>query len=266
MTVKVSPRRWASPLLLLVLGLFAQPAERASAQVNPLWDHYKVYVTPPANGPYTGAAVLLEDQFGTYSHFLQQLELFMNPTEKTVPGQGTFGITDPDLHYSWWRITTQPFLATVTATNQFGDHTLTVFDGVYVVSPARKNQPGGPPVGNHYKCYFCDGPPVNRQVLLTDQFGSWSTVAMAPRFFCNPTIKTVQLGGSFPIIDPNQHYVCYEFVPEDPTPYTATMTDQFIVDHPMDLHPSQMLCVPTYKSGITAGVRDTWGKLKLLYR
>lgn len=260
-------RHRASWLMLLVLVPLALGAGRANAQVDPAWDHYKVYLTPPFPVPPLGLPVILSDQFGTYTHTVEQLERFMNPTVKQLPPPGgTFGITNPDLHYSWWRITPQPFSAVVTAINQFGDHTLNVHDAVYLLNPARKNQPGEPPLGNHYKCYHCDGPAIFRDVALTDQFGQWVTQVTFPRFFCNPVEKQVQGQPPHQILDPNQHYICYEFQPEDPGTFTATMTDQFLVNHPMELSHSRFLCVPTYKSGVTDAVRDTWGKLKQLYR
>lgn len=268
MKMSATHRHRASWLMLLALIPLALIAGRANAQVSPLWDHYKVYFTPPFPVPPLGLPVFLRDQFGSFNHTVEQLERFMNPTVKEVgpPNPGIFGITNPDLHYSWWRISPQPFNGVVTAINQFGDQTLNVHDAVYLLNPARKNQPGGPPLGNHYKCYLCDGPMINRQVLLTDQFGPWPTTVLFPRYFCNPVEKQVPGRQPNPILDPNQHYVCYEFQPEDPTPHTATMTDQFIANHPLELHPSRYLCVPTYKSGVTATERDTWGKLKQLYR
>jgi hypothetical protein len=74
------------------------------------------------------------------------------------------------------------------------------------------------------------------------------------------------MGEIHPIIDPNQHYVCYEFTPEDPRPFNASMSDQFFSDIPMTLHPSRLLCVPTYKQTVTPSNRSTWGRLKLIYR
>lgn len=253
--------------MLLILVPLALVAGKANAQVDPLWDHYKVYFTPPFPVPPLGIPVLLTDQFGPYNHTVEQLELFMNPTVKQLPPPGgTFDYSKPDLHYSWWRITPQPFNGVVTATNQFGDHELNVHDAIYLLNPARKNQPGGPPQENHYKCYFCDGPAINQQVLLTDQFGPWNTTVMFPRFFCNPVEKQVQGLPPNLIRDPNQHYICYEFQPEDPNPHTATITDQFVVNHATELRPSRYLCVPTLKHGITPTERDTWGRIKLLYR
>jgi len=90
-----------------------------------------------------------------------------------------------------------------------------------------------------------------------------------PRFFCNPVEKQVGDPGSgqvYPILNPNQHYICYEYQPEDPTPHPAVITDQFITDRSVDLHPSRLLCVPTDKTSVTSTGSSTWGRIKVLYR
>ena len=258
--------RFAWFVLVAVVSL-ALTAGKAGAQVDPTWDHYKVYFTNPFPLP-TPIPVFLKDQFGEYNHEALQLELFMNPTTKEIPPPepGFFGVTNPDLHYAWWKITPQPFGALVAANNQFGDHTLKVYEALYLLNPARKNQPGGPPPENHYKCYRCEGPSVDRPVRLTDQFGPWDAMVTFPRYFCNPVEKRVPGQQPHLIVDPNQHYVCYEFIQEDTQIRTATMTDQFVVNHPMELSPSRFLCVPTYKSGVTPTDKNTWGRIKILYR
>lgn len=211
------------------------------------------------------------DQFTQWTHRVEVLEQFANPTEKFRLDSGqNYAINDPILHYAWWRISRQPFNALVTATNQFGDHTLNVYDARFLLNPALKNQQGQPPHRNHYKRYDCQGPPVNIPVRMTDQFGAWQATVTFPRFFCNPVEKRVGDPGSggpvYPILDPRQHYICYEYQPEDPTPHPAVITDQFVTNRSVDLVPSRLLCVPTDKTGVTSANSSTWGKLKLLYR
>lgn len=260
----------AALALLLLLVLQTLFASRTDAQLDPLWDHYKVYVeNPPFVPAIPVPPVVLTDQFTQFTHQVFSLDLFMNPVEKRLlpPINTTFPINDSLTHYSWWNITPQPMSLTVAATNQFGDQTITVFDAQYLLNPAIKNQTGSPPVRNHYKCYNCTGQPVNVPVQMIDQFGTWGATVMLPRFFCNPVQK--QVVGTpqvYPILDPNQHYICYEFQPPDPTPYTALGSDQFAHDVPLNLHPSQLICVPTLKQGVTGTKKDTWGRLKLLYR
>ena len=197
-----------------------------------------------------------------------QLEWFQNPTQKQVPGLPPFPIHDPRLHYTWWRITEHPWDATVQAVNQFGDQTLHVGRPLYLLNPALKNETGPPLLpANHYKCYECQGPPVDRPVTLTDQFGIWQTTAVVPRFFCNPVRKTNLANGNvYDIVDPEQHYVYYELVPPDPRIFTGVVTDQFIQQRPLDLTEGRYLGVPTTKERVTSARNDTWGKLKLMYR
>jgi len=250
---------------LVVLAAFMLTPMRAHAQVNPLWDHYKVYqaISPIPPPPFP---VILGDQFTDhFNHNIISLDWFMNPVEKRIPGGAVFPINDPILHYSWWRITPQPFTGLVTATNQFGDQTFNVGDAVYLLNPALKNQQGPPLARNHYKCYLCTGQPVNRAVIMIDQFDTWNANVTVPRYFCNPASKQDPTG-NYPIVDPNQHYVCYEYTPPDPQQFNATFTDQFVVNAPLGLGPSPYLCVPTYKTGVTPTTKNTWGKVKMLYR
>ena len=273
MRVTATHRLWA--LLLLVTAVLALGGTRANAQVPITWDHYKLYVANPPLGPL-GVQVLLTDQWGSYPHTVDHLEFWMNPVEKTVfnaTGQTTYPINEPFLHYTWWRISPQPNNLLVAATNQFGDQTLNVHDAVYLLNPALKNQSGSPPPRNHYKCYLCDGQPVNKQIVLHDQFdppGSqgWNATVTVPRWFCNPTVKQVQ-GSPLPpdpIVEPNQHYVCYEYTPADYHISSLNFTDQFIANGTLNVSPNQWLCVPTFKNGFTPTTRGTWGKLKTLYR
>ena len=280
MKATAANRLWAP--LLLVTALLVSGAARASAQatcpVDPHWDHYKLYVARPPY-PQSNLFVLLADQFNPaqpYQHQVLQLDYWMNPVEKTVLnplGNITFPINTPFLHYSWWRISPQFNEKLVALCNQFGDQTLYVKDAQYLLNPALKNQSGSPPPFNHYKCYACEGQPVNRQVTLRDQFDpvgtqGWTATVTYPRWFCNPAMKQV-LGSPLPpnqIVDGNQHYVCYEYTPADTRISSLSFTDQFIPSGTLDVGPSQWLCVPTFKTGFTPTTRGTWGKLKTLYR
>jgi len=242
------------------------------------WNHYKLYAATPVPPPTIPLVVQLEDQFNQpYTHQVLQLDYLMNPVEKTVYdalGQKTYFIRDGSLHYTWWKITPQFNEKTVALSNQFGDQTLFVKDAEYLLNPAFKNQtkPQSLPTQNHYKCYACQGQPINKQVVLRDQFDGpgtpgWSATVTYPRWFCNPTVKYVQGSpGPDPIIDPTQHYVCYEYLPEYPGFYAVNFSDQFYSLRPIDVGPSRWLCVPTIKNGVTSTTRGSWGRLKTMYR
>lgn len=262
--MKATHRRW---LFALFAAFCALPGARAEAQVPITWDHYKVYrVNPPTTGAFP---VILRDQFSVTQHQAQLLEFFANPVEKQVanpPPVQIFPITDPLTHYMWWRINPNPFPASVHVGNQFGDQNLLLQEGLYLLNPALKNQVAGPlPVRNHYKCYSCNGQPVNVPVNLIDQWDTWQTNVVFPRYFCTPVEKQVLGGPLFPIINPNQHYVVYEFTPQDPQIFPALIRDQFH-QGTHDMFPGLYLMVPTEKFVVTETTPSTWGKLKVLYR
>lgn len=262
-------RSWILASALLTVALLPGSV-KAQPGIDPTWDHYKVYrVQPPITD---GRPVILTDQFNTQNHVVQVLEEFMNPTEKQVPGLPPFLINRPELHYTWWRISPSPWNENVLAINQFGNQTLHVSEAVYLLNPALKNAPiPNPPLplANHYKCYACQGQPVNRPVLLTDQFGVWQAQATIPLFLCNPTEKRVQDATGqhiYPIVDPRQHLVCYDLQPQDPRIFTGSVSDQFITNRQLEMSPGHMLCVPSLKERPTGTNLGTWGSLKVLYR
>lgn len=258
-----SGRALFAPAALALVAMLAL-APGAGAQIDPTWDHYKVYdVQPPLPRP---APIVLRDQFGEYGHDVLELIKFANPTEKMLDDGTISPIQNPQLHYAWWLITPQPFDALVAVTNQLGDQTLRVRDSQILWNPALKNEPGEPPLANHYKCYDCDGTSIDRVVTLTDQFGQWQATVTFPRFFCNPVEKTDPTGLIHPIEDMHQHYVVYDLEPYDTRTFTAIVTDQFVFEEPLALGPSYLLCVPTLKLVVTPALQGTWGRLKTLYR
>lgn len=256
------------PLVLAALVAigWAGAGGRADAQVPPHWDHYKVYeANPKPAGP---GPILLRDQFGPSGHDVVFLDLFMNPTAKTEMQSGAhYPIHHHDLHYAWWLISEQPFQATIAFENQFGGGQLELGPARYLLNPALKEQVNGPlPVANHYKCYDCLGPPVQRSIRMDDQFGGWVAGNFHPRFFCTPTDKQRPGGPVEPVLDPDQHYICYQFQPPDPQVRTVPIRDQFILTS-VALGPGRMLCVPTLKHEVTSTrPRETWGRIKLIYR
>jgi hypothetical protein len=253
--------RLFSALLFAIAAL----AGAAEAQVNPLWDHYKVYeVNPKLPGP---PAVLLRDQFTQTTRQVLFLDHFMNPVEKTHLSTGeNFPIHNPMLHYSWWRINDVPFDATIVFNNQFGGGSLHIGPSQYLLNPSLKNQTAPPlPIENHYQCYACQGQPVAIPLRLTDQFDVWQVNQLIPRYFCTPTEKQVPGQAPNPIIDPEQNYICYQFTPPDPQLFPASFRDQFI-QAGIELQPGHMLCVPTDKLQVTDARQSTWGRLKQIYR
>ncbi len=248
----------------LLLAFVAGFAGVARAQVDPTWDHYKVYEVVPKPGFVL--PVTLADQFGVTNHNTQFLDLFANPVQK-AHGPLIFPINNLALHYMWWKIDPEVSLnnQTVVASNQFGEQVLVLDRAVYLLNPALKNEASDipVPVANHYKCYTCTGQPVNVDVFLTDQFYARPATVLFPRFFCTPTSKLFQ-GNFYPIVEPDQHYVVYDIPPGSPI-WQATMRDQFI-QASLSLSNDHLLAVPTNKTGPTPTDVSTWGRLKSQYR
>src|SRR5262245_31328470 len=91
------------PAVVVILS-----AAHVEAQVNPLWDHYKVYEVPPT-AMYEPANVTLTDQFLHGSGSPGALVRFMNPVEKTH-GPIVYAIHDSITHYAWRNLVpTQPY-------------------------------------------------------------------------------------------------------------------------------------------------------------
>jgi hypothetical protein len=263
-------------VLVLVMSVaMGIPAGTARAQVNPLWDHYKVYLglSPTVDLPQSQEVTLL-DQFQQTTWFVRQLAHFANPVQKEHGGS-IHPIHQPELHYTWWHSgrVPGPFATTVIALNQFGDRTIQVGtnafgDSEYLLNPALKNAPTGTPlpVANHYRCYPCTGDPVNVPVILTDQFLTRTAMVLLPRFFCTPAEKRLADGTVYPIVDAAQHYTVYD-MDFNNTPFTARISDQFITDHQLSLiFLDRWLMVPTRKELPTDTKSSTWGKVKSLYR
>ena len=250
---------------LVALAFLLLPGAGAEAQVDPFWDHYKVYLAQPHL--QISVPVVLADQFMSTTHVAQQLDWFANPVEKRHD-PNVFPIRRPDLHYAWWTIgPDMPFTKDLIANNQFGEQLLRVGPPRYLLNPANKNRPPDAPLpaGNHYKCYDCFGQPVNVPVFLTDQFFGRPAQVLFPRFFCNPVEKRTPDGLIHPILDPDQHYTVYEI---DPTPpaWSATFADQFVQFASLQLTQDRFLMVPTEKIIPTPAGASTWGRVKSHYR
>lgn len=262
-------RRILVPILFTILGISF--ASRAQAQVDPLWDHYKVYQT--LAHPSHIEQVTLIDQFQTRTDdVVQYLDRLANPVAKNH-GAAFYPINRPELHYTWWALSQRPPIdINVLAINQFGDQYIHVggpYTGwdTYLLNPANKNAPTGTPLplANHYKCYPAQGAPVNTTVGLSDQFFSRNAVVFEPRWFCAPCEKRLLNGTVYPMVDPKQHYTVYE-IDYTNTFWPARISDQFITDFQTDVAFDRFLMVPTQKELPTPSDPTTWGRVKGLYR
>ena len=260
-----TPARRGLAALMLSFALVAGLAGGARADVDPLWDHYKVYEVTPSPG--FAVPITLIDQFGITSHNTQFLDMFANPVEKRH-GTTVSPIHDPRLHYMWWKIEPEVVLnRDIIAVNQFGEQSLHIDRAIYLLNPANKNLPIGAPLpdANHYKCYSCSGPPVLQPVTLIDQFYGRQAQVFAPRFFCTPVAK-IFAGTEHPIRNPNQHYTVYDIDPGTPIWQAGPIQDQFIAVPQVQLTFDRLLVVPTEKVIPTPAAPSTWGRVKSQYR
>jgi len=237
----------------------------ATAQVPPHWDHYLVYDVQPK--PSLLVPLVLVDQFQQTLTNTEFLDRFANPVQKEHEG-AIFPINFPELHYSWWKLTEQPYDISVIASNQFGDHPLRLGTLTYLLNPALKTPmpQSALPLANHYTVYQCTGDALTATLVLTDQFYTRTSLNLVPRYFCTPVEKHTPDGLVYPIIDPAQHYVVYE-IEADAVAFPAMITDQFVLDLPIDMFNDRWLMVPTIKHlPPTEAKSSTWGRVKQLFR
>ena len=232
------------------------------AQTPQVIDHYLIYQVMQ---PYTVSPghVQLIDQFGAYDpDTLFSMVAFGNPVDKN--GEG---ILDPMAHLSVYRF---PTISTdafgIGVTDQFGYNYWRVKDAIMLLLPALKDQPGEPPLKDHYLCYqVIDGPTLDIGVHLTDQWGSGTHVLGQAILWCNPVEKIVD-GFPFPIVNPNHHLAVYELVNLADMPLTPFyFVDQFFHDNNEAFLP-WVLAVPAQKEFPVPVEESTWGRIKALYR
>lgn len=230
-----------------------------SAQIVPVNEnHYLVYNSVTAMS-FPGP-ILLADQFVEITVDNVSLKEFANPVNKNFEGY-----FDTTVHHTWWIIDDPQPWRRVFLDNQFGPQMFMVKDGRYLVLPALKDQFGPPPVANHYKCYDCQGPPVDILVDLEDQWGADVRTATFPRYWCNPVDKMVGLM-LYQIIDQAAHLACYDLdLVIQRAGFQGDVTDQFM-QGVIEVDDGHMLCVPSIKSGWVPTKETTWGKVKSLYK
>jgi hypothetical protein len=218
-------------------------------------DHYKFYWTDEG-APYSGADVLLEDQFGTFEATVGYAMDFGNPVEKEH-----IGVTprsDLNRHYTLYELETEDFvIRDVEVYNQFQKNVeLTVGGPFYLAVPTHKLEPGQEMVEclNHYLVYEVDEAdyfefePVEG-VTLTDQFipeGEDVTVG-GPVLFANPVKKTVVGGAVSAIEDADLHWVLYDIWGGESIKMTIQIDNQFAKNETLPLTYRDVLAVPSQK-------------------
>ncbi len=258
-------------LLMTALGAFVMGAGGPQAQAQPPpntppgVDHYLVY--PVLNPPSFTIPVVLSDQFSSQvPHQTYTMDYFMIPVDKN--GEG---ILDPITHYTWWRINPVSFQATAVISNQFGAaQPFDIREATYLLNPALKNMPGVTiPLKNHFQVYVASSPLIPiPPVSLVDQFYPYQAQVRDARWLALPAEKRLPTRGEvFPMLDPVGHLAIYRIILVNPPPTIPSPlvqdefgTWQLLLDRPT------MLCVPSYKTGVTDIPARSWGELRRLYR
>jgi hypothetical protein len=226
-------------------------------------NHYLVY---QLNQLYTvDIPVTLFDQFDQffpppYSTNNLVMDKFANPVSKN--GEPFF---DFQIHQTWWQINDPQDVKEVGLLNQFGHQEWEVTDGRYLILPALKDEPGQIPLWNHYKCYDAVGEPVHLDVVLQDQWGTYTSIAVDPVLFCNPCIKELAGGIRYEIETPEAHLAVYRLEPPIPADNFAVAYDQFGI---WDINAIEAiwLVVPSEKLTVIGNETQSWGRVKSLFR
>lgn len=266
-------------MILFSILFIAVSAPRARAQAALNLDHFKCYVIREAVPPLPeDLAVILEDQFdelfgkrvGGFSSLIQAV-LFCNPTQK-VTDRGNTLILNRNNHLKMYLlkqalfgrddgVVVKPIDLRVVVENQFGTtQQLGVRWGsineLLAVPTQKVERNLGPPSGlDHFKCYEAFGDPINKVVILIDQFLGERVTVLSPQSFCNPAAKTVS-GVTTPIQNHDAHLTCYGITQLTPQPFQQQQvqtlnqfgTESLVVDG------ARSLCVPSRKLSVECGL------------
>jgi hypothetical protein len=223
----------SQPLTLGLPDTLCVPTEKLITPGPVLLDHYKCY---EAAGAPLDIGVVLLDQFQQSTPLLGVPKLFCAPADKN--GEG---IIDPITHLTCYE-TSPPGLppGLVPILNQFlpAPELVDLLEPNILCVPSTKQLVA--PL-DHFTVYDATGPdgPI---VSLADQFGTQVTDLGLTRLFLAPADKNGE-----GISDPFSHLTCYEITDGQPGPPGVTVTNQFVIDAPIDVGVPTELCVPTEK-------------------
>lgn len=240
------------------------------ADENVNCDHYLSYLVDKSVSP---VSVVLRDQFINPTDFtLALIERLLNPVKKLHAGI-TFSPRRPDLHYVAYRLKSPALFAprSVLIENQFEKRNITVTKPRYVLTPTGKKKIGipiervlsvlppavaekfistiVPPIpkdANHYLCYDVEPYEIAKGVQLKDQFQSKSFEVVRARYLCNPAEK-IHSGKTYPIVDNENHLMCYEIIPHNLVNRQVLTHNQFGIKS-LKAVQTEELCVPTVKT------------------
>lgn len=237
---------------LTVVGPYylAVPTQKGDHEAPVCLDHLLVYDV--MYEPFPEVGVQLKDQFIEEDVVVWEPVYFANPVQKTVGSEVTEIETDE--HYVFYAIEDighESIGKTIQIDNQFGPQTLDLTYRDTLAVPSQKIDWGQPL--DHFKCYWAEGPFMEVEVQLEDQFiTDWlgePLIAMVgePYLFGNPVNKWH--GDTYtPISNWNNHYTFYNIAYEEITPvWEVTVTNQFGIDQLLLVGGPFYLAVPTQK-------------------
>jgi len=101
---------------------------------------------------------------------------------------------------------------------------------------------------------------------LRDEWRVDTQQPQAMQFLCAPCMKQ-HLGITYPVVDTVTHYAVYPITPVSET-FVPFIRDQFMVLQQLVYqYPLEYLFVPSEKTDLpTVTKKDTWGRLKQMYR
>src|SRR6185436_8330056 len=263
-------RQVATPLRTLLAGLSvlcmaaSVQAQTPGFPFDPT--HYWTYQMEDSLPIVPPTTILARDQFfrGGVALTVDRRERLLNWVFKN-----NSPVPDSLLHYTWWNVLDKlPVNKTVIVTNQFGSSRVQVLNLEFLLAPALKNVTTPPlPQANHYLCYRATGFPAPTQGY--DMRDEWRVDFQQPQaleFLCAPCAKQ-HAGVTFPVVDTVTHFAVYPITPTSGN-FVPFVRDQF-VNRQEFVHqvPIEYLFVPSEKTEPPTDVkRDTWGRLKRLYR
>lgn len=231
--------------------------------------HYLSYLVDKAIQP---VSVVARDQFINPTEVeLTGIERILNPVKKLHAGLA-FGIKRADLHYLAYRLKMPiPFAPkSVFIANQFEQRDITVTRPRYLLTPTGKKKAGTPiekvlsqvpqnvadriiaaivpPVpkdADHYLCYDVEPYNVIEGVTLRDQFQNKGFKTLRAKYLCNPAEKR-HGDKTYPILDENNHLMCYEVIPHNPAYRKVVTNDQFGI-RSLNVVRTEEICLPTAK-------------------
>jgi hypothetical protein len=236
-------------------GLKGPPNKKAPQP--PGLSHFTCYpvTVAPGTAGYTNVPkyVLLRDEFAAkpvrakVSDVPAELCL---PTEKVVNGKVT-KIVNPKTHLLCFPVSATPTVGRVWDQNQFGTSVIAIGKTQWLCLPSTKRVLV--PV-DHQLCYTAEGKyQIPPRIKLINQFvpQGFEPKLGPVAYHCNPVVKRLPTGASFPITNPAAHLLCFSIqAPQtSDAPITVRVTNQFgsgLLKTEAAL--ANLLCLPSWKS------------------